>query len=1060
MADELGTAVLRLELDTSGLKEALAKAKQQVEQELGTATTGTSRTRRTPPSTRVTTKGGARESTDAVERANQRIIGVQNRINVLEAKGVDISQARARLSQAITANSQRNFGTVRQVTSQLSNTLKIEEGRLRVSELQTAQLKRQAAAEKAATGTATQKGGAESITALTDAQKKRFRLEQQIRSLEIAGVNTTKLRAQLGEATTAQSRRQFGTFNQIADSLNFTLRKEREKLKVIRDQNTAIEKQVTEGKRLGRLNAQPVTGRTPTGPIPGSPAAVQAEARQQEKQAAEQRRLSAQRQREQLQEGLRIGALNATPVRGGAAFPGSPIALEKAGAAERKLTAQRERAAKATERAASAEKKQRAQDIQGRISSGLIGGAFPLMFGQGGGASIGGLLGGVAGGGPFGFGASLVGTLVGSQIDLLNQRFGDLAKALEDPLANFDAFVEKATLASKAQESLVKALQETGQTTAAAELIRTEASRTIDPIQAQGAVIAQDQFNRALSDTQDVLGAIVSGPATGFLTFLTGVLRTTKEAATQDPITASIKSQEKAANSIGRNVGGILAGVGLAAGGISSLIVTGGASAPVAAGLIGSGVSMAGIGFAGATSSNADLAVAQSSEVLGFELRIAEAKQRQLGLEKQILTATSQGKENLAQQLSVQAQFNALQIQEQQELSKIEQELDRNLANPFSGAFGPGAVEDIAKAGEQKKQLRLAIELRRDALLAAAAAAQTQSVKGLAEAKQLQGAYGDQRTILEEQLKIKKAIVAADEAQGQLNKLRRTPGADPKEIRAAEAGVNAAINTREIANIEGLDKIQRAQDSIALATFKEFQTREQISRSIGNTLQLLGTEQGQYRDTLGTIQQISDTIDAARRKEAQIGFQIDQARVGGRDEEAARLVDQQRTAALETRQRFVEGALALKEAGESVRANIISATQSLQNLKLSNLRFLSPGEQRETLNQLQRDFVAATQERGFTPRITGTSEQIIQEKQAFVDFTRQETQLTKAIDQGNLALIKINTRLSTQFESLVSTIPGLTEATTALVAKNWTVSLNVVNNADGSKTINSINSLS
>jgi hypothetical protein len=256
------------------------------------------------------------------------------------------------------------------------------------------------------------------------------------------------------------------------------------------------------------------------------------------------------------------------------------------------------------------------------------------------------------------------------------------------------------------------------------------------------------------------------------------------------------------------------------------------------------------------------------------------------------------------------------------------------------------------------------------------------------------------------------------------------------------------------------EQILQGQQKIALETFKEFQTREQISRSIGNTLQLLGTEQGQYRDTLGTIQQISDTIDAARRKEADIGFQIDQARVSGRDDEADRLVEQQRTAALETRQRFVEGARTLKEAGESVRDNLINATQSLQNLKLSNLRFLSPREQRETLNQLQRDFVAASRERGFTPRITGTREQIIQEKQAFVDFTRQETQLTKAIDQGNRALIEINTRLSTQFEGLVSTIPTLTEATANLAAKDWNVSINVVNNADGSRTVNAINGLS
>lgn len=256
------------------------------------------------------------------------------------------------------------------------------------------------------------------------------------------------------------------------------------------------------------------------------------------------------------------------------------------------------------------------------------------------------------------------------------------------------------------------------------------------------------------------------------------------------------------------------------------------------------------------------------------------------------------------------------------------------------------------------------------------------------------------------------------------------------------------------------EQILQAQQKIALESFKEFQTREQIIRSVRNTLQLLGTEQGQYRDTLGTIQQISDTIDAARRKEADIGFQIDQARVGGRDEEAARLVDQQLTASFETRQRFIEGARALKEAGESVRENLTNATQNLQNLKLSNLRFLSPGEQRETLNQLQRDFVAATRERGFTPRITGTRDQVIREKQAFVDFTRQETQLTKAIDQGNRALIEINTRLSTEFESLTSVIPNLTEATASLAAKDWNVSINVVNNADGSRTVEAINGLS
>jgi hypothetical protein len=762
-------------------------------------------------------------------------------------------------------------------------------------------------------------------------------------------------------------------------------------------------------------------------------------------------------------------ATRTRPTTGAAATPAAPsasIAAIRAELTEKKLNKARTNSAKATERAILTEKKQRAQDIQGRVSSGLIGGAFPLMFGQGGGASIGGLLGGVAGGGPFGFGASLVGTLVGSQIDLLNQRFGDLAKALEDPLANFDAFIEKATLASKAQESLVKALQETGQTTAAAELIRTEASRTIDPIQAQGAVIAQDQFNRALSDTQDVLGAIVSGPATGFLTFLAGVLKTTKEAAAKDPIEASLKTQEKAVNSIGRNIGGILSGTLLAAGGISSLFATGGVSAPVAVPLIGSGLSIASIGAAGATSDNADLAVAQSSEVLAFQLAIVEAKQRQIRVEKEILTATSQGKENLAQQLSVQLQFNALKIQEQQELSKIQQELERNLATPLGND-----AEDRAKAIEQEKQLRLAIELRRDALLAAATAGQTQSIKGLSAAKELQGTYGDQRTIVEEQLKLKEAALKADGAQAQLNKLRRTPGADPKEVQAAEADVNAAINRRKIANVEGLDKIQRAQDNIALGAFKEFQAREQISSSIENTLQLLGTEQGQYRDTLGTIQQISATLDAARRKEAEIGFQIDQARVGGRDEEASRLVDRQRTAALETRKLLTESAFELTKAGESLKEASIVARDNLRAAVLEFTRtrsdeqglnrFLSPQQQQKRAEQdlklllpsfreAQSRFTSLTGAKA--QEFTGPTADVNAAVRDFIAAVDRESQAGRALGKARENLEQTN-------KALVEVNMELTKATAALAAKEWLVSVNVVNNANGSSTVDAVNGL-
>ena len=74
----------------------------------------------------------------------------------------------------------------------------------------------------------------------------------------------------------------------------------------------------------------------------------------------------------------------------------------------------------------------RQQRITGAISSGLIGGGFPLLFGQAGPGAIGGLAGGLAGGalgGGFGFGLSVLGTAIGQAIQKnieFNESLGDL----------------------------------------------------------------------------------------------------------------------------------------------------------------------------------------------------------------------------------------------------------------------------------------------------------------------------------------------------------------------------------------------------------------------------------------------------------------------------------------------------------------------------------------------------------------------------------------------------------------------------------------------------------
>ena len=78
--------------------------------------------------------------------------------------------------------------------------------------------------------------------------------------------------------------------------------------------------------------------------------------------------------------------------------------------------------------------------FSGTASSAIIGGAFPLLFGQTGAAAVGGGLGGAAGGligGQFGFALSILGTAIGSAIDkndkfnqslaALNVRFSDVS---------------------------------------------------------------------------------------------------------------------------------------------------------------------------------------------------------------------------------------------------------------------------------------------------------------------------------------------------------------------------------------------------------------------------------------------------------------------------------------------------------------------------------------------------------------------------------------------------------------------------------------------------------
>ena len=116
-------------------------------------------------------------------------------------------------------------------------------------------------------------------------------------------------------------------------------------------------------------------------------------------------------------------------------------------------------------------------------SSAIIGGAFPLLFGQGLGASAGGFLGGAGGGlmgGQMGFALSLLGTQIGAFIDGLGKKATELGDALRKPSENIEILVQRAGISGTALERQISKLEELGLQATAADIALAEIDEFAD----------------------------------------------------------------------------------------------------------------------------------------------------------------------------------------------------------------------------------------------------------------------------------------------------------------------------------------------------------------------------------------------------------------------------------------------------------------------------------------------------------------------------------------------------------------------------------------------------
>ena len=189
--------------------------------------------------------------------------------------------------------------------------------------------------------------------------------------------------------------------------------------------------------------------------------------------------------------------------------------------AEERLTSARTLATIAAEK----EARQRQKDLRGRvsgaISSGIIGGGFPLLFGQGAGAAAGGLAGGVAGGalgGGFGFGLSVVGTALGAAFDEALNKAKTLATGLQDPIGQFGALQQASLLSGKSVEKQAQSLISAGREAEAAALIQRDLATSYGDISDLTALSTSfDQLARIFAQLSVTTAQFVSGPLTEFL---------------------------------------------------------------------------------------------------------------------------------------------------------------------------------------------------------------------------------------------------------------------------------------------------------------------------------------------------------------------------------------------------------------------------------------------------------------------------------------------------------------------------------------------------------------
>jgi hypothetical protein len=213
-------------------------------------------------------------------------------------------------------------------------------------------------------------------------------------------------------------------------------------------------------------------------------------------------------------QGARSGGFPSSPIRGGVGMRGSPAALQARNA---------------------------------MMQNVLIGGAFPMLFGGGAGATLGGAAGGLIPGNPM---MSIVTSALGTMVDEFAAAAIAVGAALMDTATTFDFVKEKSLFSSKELEKYATKLQEAGFVASASavaqfDIIRKVGNKGVEDL----ATLASesDKLNRAFAELTVQMQAFIAGPLAVLLEQMAALVGQATTAQRAKVLEENLRAQGKTA---------------------------------------------------------------------------------------------------------------------------------------------------------------------------------------------------------------------------------------------------------------------------------------------------------------------------------------------------------------------------------------------------------------------------------------------------------------------------------------------------------------------------------